>query len=145
MVGSVSPWLIQPLPCPWNYHTWTVLSGKKAYFGTKCIIGTKFEILPRCHLQCRPARFEMSEIPRMRESGKNMCPEAESEGVGFLHGNSQVASQRGSKPKPELWCSRHSPLDETPLAKASMVMQYLELCFSFGRIRYLTHGRLCLK
>lgn len=62
MVGSVSPWLIQPLPCTWNYHTWT----------------------------CRPARFEMREIPRMREAGKNMCPEAESEGIGFLHGNSQA-------------------------------------------------------
>ena len=24
MVGSMSPWLVQPLPCPWNYHTWTV-------------------------------------------------------------------------------------------------------------------------
>ena len=79
MVGSVSPWLVQPLPCPWNYHTWTVLSE------------TKREILARCNFQCRPARFEMSEIPRMREGGgKNMCPEAESEGVGFLHGNSQV-------------------------------------------------------
>ena len=71
----------------------------------------------------------MSEVPRMRESGKNMCPEAESEGVGFLHGNSQVPDQT---PETELWRSRHSPLDETPLAEALMVMQYLELCFSFG-------------
>ena len=25
-VGAQSPWLIQPLPCRWNYHTWTVWS-----------------------------------------------------------------------------------------------------------------------
>ena len=23
-VGAQSPWLLQPLPCNWNYHTWTV-------------------------------------------------------------------------------------------------------------------------
>ena len=46
--------------------------------------------------QCRPARFEMSQIPRMKEAGKNMCPQAESEGIGFLHGNSQVPSQMES-------------------------------------------------
>ena len=25
-MGAQSPWLIQPLPCRWNYHTWTVWS-----------------------------------------------------------------------------------------------------------------------
>ena len=24
IVGSQAPWLFQPLPCQWNYHTWTV-------------------------------------------------------------------------------------------------------------------------
>jgi len=60
MVGAQSPWLIQPLPCRWNYHTWT----------------------------CRQARFESKFISRMRWTGRNMCPSAV-RGIGFLHGNCQ--------------------------------------------------------
>jgi len=26
LVGAQAPWLFQPLPCEWNYHTWTVRS-----------------------------------------------------------------------------------------------------------------------
>ena len=33
-VGAQSPWLIQPLPCRWNYHTWTVWSN----VSWKCLI-----------------------------------------------------------------------------------------------------------
>lgn len=59
LVGAQAPWLFQPLPCEWNYHTWT----------------------------CRPARFEMREISRMKWAGRNMCPRAAHRGIGLLHGN----------------------------------------------------------
>jgi len=59
LVGAQAPWLFQPLPCEWNYHTWT----------------------------CRPARFEMRQISRMKWAGRNMCPPAAVRGIGLLHGN----------------------------------------------------------
>ena len=61
VVGGQSPFLLQPLPCEWNYHTW----------------------------QCRPDRTERSPISRMRP-GVNLCPGARSGGVALLHGNCQV-------------------------------------------------------
>ena len=61
LVGGRAPWLLQPLPCEWNYHTW----------------------------QCRPDHTERSPISRMRP-GVNLCPGARSGGVALLHGNCQV-------------------------------------------------------
>jgi len=68
IVGAQAPWLLQPLPCQWNYHTWT----------------------------CRPARFESQFISRMKWSGRNMCPKAAKHGIGFLHGNCQAFSDQGA-------------------------------------------------
>ena len=87
-VGAQSPWLIQPLPCRWNYHTWTVRSNQSNaslmhYFGASQHESEPFVLqasLPLNHLkesdiqsyvfnllfQCRKARFESKFISRMR-------------------------------------------------------------------------------
>ena len=130
LIKICSTWLGQCLPGSSNpFHALGIITPGRSVSEQKCEI-----LARRCNFQCRPARFEMREIPRMREAGKNMCPEAESEGVGFLHGNSQVV--KWNDVQQTFWCSRHSPMDETPSAKALMVMQYLELCFSSGWNRY---------
>jgi len=61
VVGGQSPYLLQPLPCEWNYHTW----------------------------QCRPDRTERGRVARMR-SGGNLCPAAHQHGIALLHGNCQA-------------------------------------------------------
>ena len=83
-VGAQSPWLIQPLPCRWNYHTWTVRSNSN-WSNTSLLQHENgpFVIqapVPLNHLkesdiqsyvfnllfQCRKARFESKFISRMR-------------------------------------------------------------------------------
>ena len=73
ILGSQSPWLIQPLPCEWHYHTWS------------------------CSTEIYESRF----ISRMRD-GMNQCPAAAKRGISLLHGNCQafttVPSREGKKP-----------------------------------------------
>jgi len=63
VVGGQTPYLLQPLPCEWNYHTW----------------------------QCRPDRTERGRVARMRPGG-NLCPSARKHGIALLHGNCQAFS-----------------------------------------------------
>ena len=73
ILGSQSPWLIQPLPCEWHYHTWS------------------------CSTEIYESRF----ISRMKYR-MNQCPNAAKRGISLLHGNCQafttVPSKNGKKP-----------------------------------------------
>ena len=73
ILGSQSPWLIQPLPCEWHYHTWS------------------------CSTEIYESRF----ISRMKD-GMNQCPNAAKRGISLLHGNCQafttVPSRERKKP-----------------------------------------------
>jgi len=73
ILGSQSPWLLQPLPCEWHFHTWS------------------------CSTEIYESRF----ISRMRD-GLNQCGNAAKHGVSLLHGNCQafttIPSKDGKKP-----------------------------------------------
>ena len=38
LVGNQAPWLLQPLPCEWNYHTWTVSATATAPNWSQCYL-----------------------------------------------------------------------------------------------------------